>query len=300
MKSGYLALAASVVLCGGAAAQEMAFTVALTNGLSTQTSHKGDSVTARVVEPEQFAGDTVQGHVTESKGGNKIHGQSVLNFNFESLIHAGQTVPIACSISSIENSQGKANVDEEGRVIRKSSNVGKAVGGAGLGGLIGGIAGGGKGAAIGAAAGGVAAIVLIEVAAEGPTVTFAPGSRFGLLVKSRGGPSLSSLQPNHAAETASTPAPAPVHIQESHAPEPAAAAPAPAPAPPAGGDQPNLVASKIDFIPGEKTIFFDDFSDMGIDEPPPHWRVRGDAVEMREGRHDPATHGDRQYDPALA
>jgi OmpA-OmpF porin, OOP family len=47
--------------------------------------------------------------------------------------------------------------------------------------------------------------------------------------------------------------------------------------------QPNLTAMKIDFIPGEKTIFYDDFSDMAADEPPPHWKVRGDAVELREG-----------------
>src|SRR5690348_10652130 len=37
--------------------------------------------------------------------------------------------------------------------------------------------------------------------------------------------------------------------------------------------QPELKAAKIDFVPGEKTIFFDDFSDMAADEPPPHWKV---------------------------
>jgi OOP family OmpA-OmpF porin len=47
------------------------------------------------------------------------------------------------------------------------------------------------------------------------------------------------------------------------------------------GGQPNLAAVKSDFVPGEKTIFYDDFSDMAGDEPPPHWKVRGGMVELR-------------------
>jgi OmpA-OmpF porin, OOP family len=270
----------SLALCGGLLAQEMSFTVALANRLSTETNRKGDSVTARVLQPAQFEGDIVAGHVTESKSGNKLHGQAVLNFNFESLIHDGKSIPVSCTIASIENSKGQVNVDEEGRVIRKSSNVGKAVGGAGLGGLIGGIAGGGKGAAIGAAAGGAVSIALIEVAAQGPQVNFAPGARFELLVKSRGGPELSSFTP-HRTVTA-TPAPAPAPVASAPAAKPAAVASTPAAAENTGG-QPNLVAAKIDFIPGEKTIFYDDFSDMGSDEPPPHWKVRGNPVELRKG-----------------
>jgi len=49
------------------------------------------------------------------------------------------------------------------------------------------------------------------------------------------------------------------------------------------GGQPDLKAVTIDFVPGEKTIFFDDFSDMAPDEPPPHWKVRGGTVELRMG-----------------
>jgi OOP family OmpA-OmpF porin len=47
--------------------------------------------------------------------------------------------------------------------------------------------------------------------------------------------------------------------------------------------QPELKSVKIDFVPGEKTIFFDDFSDMAADEPPPHWKVRDGKVELRTG-----------------
>lgn len=47
--------------------------------------------------------------------------------------------------------------------------------------------------------------------------------------------------------------------------------------------QPDLKAAKIEFVPGEKTMFMDDFSDMAADEPPPHWRVRNGAIELRTG-----------------
>lgn len=57
----------------------------------------------------------------------------------------------------------------------------------------------------------------------------------------------------------------------------AQAAPAGAPT------QPNLTSVKADFVPGEKTLFYDDFTDIAGDEPPPHWKVRGGSVELRVG-----------------
>lgn len=50
---------------------------------------------------------------------------------------------------------------------------------------------------------------------------------------------------------------------------------------PAQNTQPQFKTLKIDFVPGEKTVFYDDFSDMAQDEPPPHWRVREGAVDLR-------------------
>ena len=50
------------------------------------------------------------------------------------------------------------------------------------------------------------------------------------------------------------------------------------------GGEPNLVAAKIDFIPGENTVFYDDFSDMPPGEPPPHWRVRDGHVDLLMGK----------------
>ena len=50
-----------------------------------------------------------------------------------------------------------------------------------------------------------------------------------------------------------------------------------------GAEQPELKSAKIEFIPGEKTIFYDDFTDMAKDEPPPHWKVREGTVELKVG-----------------
>lgn len=45
--------------------------------------------------------------------------------------------------------------------------------------------------------------------------------------------------------------------------------------------QPEMTTLKGDFIPGDKTIFYDDFSDMTADSAPPHFKTRGAAPELR-------------------
>jgi OmpA-OmpF porin, OOP family len=55
------------------------------------------------------------------------------------------------------------------------------------------------------------------------------------------------------------------------------------PAQPAATAQPEMTAVKAVFIPGEKTIFYDDFTDMGAGDAPPHFKVRGAAPELQEG-----------------
>jgi OmpA-OmpF porin, OOP family len=45
--------------------------------------------------------------------------------------------------------------------------------------------------------------------------------------------------------------------------------------------QPEMTTLKATFVPGEKTIFYDDFTDMTADSAPPHFRVRGAAPELR-------------------
>ena len=110
----------------------------------------------------------------------------------------------------------------------------------------------------------------IDLASDAPSLTLAAGSKITLLAKSKGGADLAGLTPNAApaAQAAAAPAQA----------APAAAAPAPQ-----AGGQPDLAAVKVDFVPGDKVILYDDFSDMAGDEPPPHWKVRGGTAELRTG-----------------
>lgn len=57
-----------------------------------------------------------------------------------------------------------------------------------------------------------------------------------------------------------------------------------APAPPQAAGaaaQPEMTALKSTFVPGDKTLFYDDFSDMTADEAPPHFKVRGVAPELK-------------------
>jgi len=153
--------------------------------LSTETNRKGDKITAQVLTPPQFAGDIIEGEVKESKSGGKMRGTSVLNFSFHTLHHAGNPVSIDAQVKSVTNSKGVQDADEEGRVVQKKNNLGKAAAATGIGALIGAIAGGAKGAAIGAGVGAAASLVFIQMTVKGANVTFAPGSEFVLAVKER-------------------------------------------------------------------------------------------------------------------
>jgi outer membrane protein OmpA-like peptidoglycan-associated protein len=282
LRSAIVGLA--LLLPGAVVAQEMELKVELMGPLGTKTSHKGDRVFARVIQPDGLKGDTVEGAVIEVHSGGKLHGNSVLNFSFETLQHGGQQVPISTEIRAFRNSKGQAEVDEEGRIIRRGGgNTGKAVAGTAAGGLIGGIAGGWKGAAIGTGVGAAASIAVIEIAADSPEIRFDPGSVITLSAKSRNGPPLSSLTGAPAAPAPASQA-APSYAADASAGVPAApAATVPAANPaaaPAVGSQPDFTALKDDFIPGEKVILYDDFTDMAPDEAPPHWKVRGNAVTL--------------------
>ena len=49
--------------------------------------------------------------------------------------------------------------------------------------------------------------------------------------------------------------------------------------------QPIQSDEERDFIPGEKTVFFDDFTDMSRGAAPPHWKVRGGVAKLNpDGR----------------
>jgi len=300
----------ALLLSSASLAQDLDLQVELTGPLGTKISHKGDRVSGRIRNPDALKGDTVEGTVTEVRSGGKLRGNSVLNFRFETIQHAGQAIPITTQIKYFLNSQGKTDVDEEGRVIRKGGgNAGKAAAGTAAGGLIGGLAGGWKGAAIGAGAGAAVSIAVIEIAADSPEIRFNPGAVVAVSAHSRSGPALASFaggaapapntaynnaplppnapgnnppdanQPNPAQPSATPPNPAQPSAAQPNPPQPNPAQPsdtaqAGAPA------QPDFTALKDDFIPGEKVILYDDFTDMAPDEAPPHWKVRGNAVTL--------------------
>ena len=269
MRNTLRLLVGALLLVSFIQAQDVELQVELMNGIGTGSSHKGDLVSARVLSPAALQGDIVEGKVGKVEQGG---GKAVLTFAFETLRHAGQAVPISSEIRSIANSKGQADVDENGIPIRGSRSQAKPSGVARAGGAIGGMLGGKKGAAVGAASRTAEAILSIDLASDGPSLTLAPGSRITLMSKSRSGPALASLAPDPASAEPAAPGGATT----------AAAAPAAAPAPQAGG-QPDLAAVKAEFVPGDKVILYDDFSDMEGDEPPPHWKVRGGTAELRVG-----------------
>lgn len=260
MRSKLTWLICALLFVPAAQAQDLQLQVELMNGVGTGSSHKGDLVSGRVVAPAALQGDILEGKVANVEQGG---GKSVLKFGFETLRHAGQAVPISTEIQSIANSKGQVDVDENGNAIRKSHNQAKPSGIARAGGAIGGLLGGRKGATVGAASRAAEAIKSIDLASDAPSLSLAPGSKITLLAKSRGGADLAGLAPNAAPAGGTV----------------AAAAQTAAP----DGGQPNLTAVKVDFVPGDKVILYDDFSDMGADEPPPHWRVRGGTAELRVG-----------------
>jgi hypothetical protein len=182
-RSIYGLLAAAPALLPQTIPSETEFRAKLLGPLNTQTSRKGDAVTAQVISPQAFQGGILEGKVQESKSGGKVKGTSVLNFSFDKLNHNGKVIPVQSSIKGVVNSKGVQNADEEGRVVKKKNNLGKMAIATGLGAAIGAAVGGGKGAAIGAGAGAAAGLIFIEVGVEGANVSFAPGSEFILAVK---------------------------------------------------------------------------------------------------------------------
>ncbi|MCC6590376.1 MAG: OmpA family protein [Bryobacterales bacterium] len=297
MRIGTLLLCTATLGGGVVFAQDIELQVELTCQVSTTSSRRGDAVSAAVLSPAALSGDVLEGKVTQVRSGAKMGGQSVLTMNFDTLRHGSTAVPINTQLRSATNSKGRANVDDEGRVVKRGTgNVVKTGAGAGVGGLIGGLAGGRTGAVVGAAAGGLTTAILVDIAADAPNITFLPGSRMVLAARSRGGQSLASLSPSNGAPpaaasaaiaSAAAPAPAagPAPAATAAAPaaaEPVAAAPAATQAS-AGSAQPDLTAVKSEFIPGDKVLLVDDFSDMAGDEPPPHWKVRGGTAELRKG-----------------
>jgi OOP family OmpA-OmpF porin len=267
-------------------AQEVSMTVQLTAPLSSGSVHKGDSITAQVATPDAYRGDTIQGRVTQVNGA-----RGMFEFTVDTLRHtSGVDVKVSAKIQGVSNSQGQSGVDDQGRTVNASNIAAKPPSQTRAVSRLGGLVGGRIGQASSEAppensAGSPAAI---QVAAPGG-VQLAAGATMVLSIASTGNVALSSLAPNFSSGSATpsggsaVPASnAPTASSSSMAASQSSGATAGTAAGVAGG-QPEMKSNKIEFVAGERTVFFEDFSDWVDGEPPPHWKVRNGTVELRMG-----------------
>ena len=133
--------------------------VELMSNISTETSHKGDPFEARVIEPGQYQGAILDGHLQQVERPGKAKGTAELQLAFDKITLNNRSAKLVAQvIEVIKNGgdQGVGKVDSEGGVNGSDStkNDVKKVGIAtGIGAALGAIFGGGVGAAVGATVG---------------------------------------------------------------------------------------------------------------------------------------------------
>ena len=133
--------------------------IELLSNLSTAASQKGDRFQARVIEPKEFEGATLEGRVVSVKRPGKAKGTAQLQLAFDEIRFTnGRSAKMSAQVIEVipSGGQGVGKVDPEGGVQGKGSTKGdvQKVGAAiGIGAIIGAIAGGGVGAAVGATIG---------------------------------------------------------------------------------------------------------------------------------------------------
>lgn len=141
--------------------RDTVFLVELESSLSTDISQRGDRFQARVIEPREYAGAIIDGHVANVQRAGKLKGTALLQLSFEQLrMPDNRTTNLHAEVTEVlrdAGSSGVGEVDREGGVKGTDStkdDISKVGAATGIGAIIGAIAGGGKGAAIGAAIGG--------------------------------------------------------------------------------------------------------------------------------------------------
>jgi len=168
------------------------FVVKLLSPISTQTAREGDTFTASVNEPANFAGATIVGRIVKLKRPRKGvgKGKAEIKFQFESLSFAGRTEPVRTDLKEVQNSKGVKRVDEESEVIGVSSKRKRVLIAAlmtGVGAGLGAATGGAQGAAIGAGSGLAAGVIIgLTMTASGGQIEFKPGSLFTLDISDGG------------------------------------------------------------------------------------------------------------------
>lgn len=134
--------------------------IELLTNLSTDASQRGDHFQARVIEPREYEGATIDGSVTDVKRPGKVKGTALLQLSFDQIrLTDGRGSRMSAQVIEVISMSSSRNVDKvdpEGGVRGDSSTKSdaKKVGGAaGIGAIIGLIVGGGAGAAVGATIG---------------------------------------------------------------------------------------------------------------------------------------------------
>lgn len=242
-----LALTARAAMAGDKVGKNKTFVVNLTSPISTKDSKPGDTFTAQVLEPTEFQGSVIEGHIRKAEPAQNMEAPKArISFAFETLtLSDSTTYKIQADLKEVANSQGKPKVDEEGQVIGQGNGAKRALfgaGGAGLGSLAGGMLGGGLGSLAGGMVGGLAGYaVSLDLTASSHNIEFNPGSHFTLEVTSKGvdkdvnADDVHRLEASNEAAMAAHAAPAASDQQQSPPPSPAPGPtpqPAPAPAPP--------------------------------------------------------------------
>ena len=134
--------------------------IELLNDLSTKASQKGDRFQAKVIEPKEYEGATINGQVVEVRRPGKAKGTAQLQLSFDEIrLQDGRSSKLSAQVIEVipnGSSQGVGKVDPEGGVQgtdSTKSDVQKVGAATGIGAVIGAITGGGVGAAVGATIG---------------------------------------------------------------------------------------------------------------------------------------------------
>ncbi len=126
----------------------------LQTGLSTKSNQEGDRFTARVLEPAEYVGATVEGHLARIERSGRMTGHTEMILEFDTItLRDGRSSAFAAQIERIYVGDSIKTIDSEGNIESASKTKDillRSAGGGALGAIIGGIAKGGKGAAIGA------------------------------------------------------------------------------------------------------------------------------------------------------
>lgn len=134
--------------------------IELLSNLSSDASQKGDHFQAKVLEPKEYEGATIDGQVIQVKRPGRAKGTAQLQLSFDEIrLPDGRSSKLSAQLIEVipnGGSQGVGKVDPEGGVQGSDSTKGdvKKVGAAaGIGAVLGAIFGGGSGAAVGATIG---------------------------------------------------------------------------------------------------------------------------------------------------